>query len=141
MRKFRRDYFISHGHVLSDAQEAHDLREALMIALRKQELDRLRCLHAGALQHLSSYAPRGWFAAIISAPRELIDEVREALREIDRMWSEDEARCERQIRELLNAMRSDVWTAAALIERIEERYDADSIPGEAVARYRRECAS
>ena len=121
MRIFRPIHFIS--------DEADDLEEAILIALRKSR-DEPR-------KKWWDCAPRGW--NLRYAPPTLVRQVHQSLSAIDRMRLDDEARCERVISLLLDMMRSDVWRAALLIEQIEAEYEEGTIPRHAVARYRKEC--
>lgn len=68
-----------------------------------------------------------------------MDEKGEVSLAIEEMRREDEARCEATIARLLDAMRSDVFVAARLIEQIESEYEPGSLPREAVERFREEC--
>lgn len=138
--RFRPDHFITEdGHsLLSDAQHADDLEEAIRIAIRKSSLafdpDKFRYR-----RHWHYYAPAGWRVKVEYAPAALVAKVRADLEWVDAVQREDEARCERIISELLDAMRTDVFVAARLIEQIESEYKAGSIPRRAVVRFREEC--
>lgn len=106
-------------HFVSD--QADDLEEAIRIALRKSaiELDPERFRHR---RHWHFYAPREWRIKVEYAAAALVKKVRGDLKWVDAMRREDEARCERIISLLLDAMRSDVFMAASLIEQIEAHY-------------------
>ena len=130
MRRFKPVYFID--------DEAQDLEEAIRIALRKARLDPDTFRYR---RKWHFHAPDEWRAKAEAAPPALVKKVRDDLDWIDATRREDERRCEAMIALLLDAMRSDVWVAAVLIEYIEADYDEDSIPGVAVARFRKECGA
>jgi hypothetical protein len=115
--------------------EPDDLEEAIRMTLRgARDYGTWDC-------EWWDYAPRGWLAKVRNAPRELRQKVGLDLDAIDKMRREDEARCEATVVLLVDAMCADERQAALLIERIEEEYEEDTIPRQAVARYRKECAA
>lgn len=100
LARFRPDHFITDDGacVLSDAQYADDLEEALRIALRKQALDRPEVLRRRVFRSLADYAPRGWHAEVLAAPVALVRKVQADLDAIDEMRRDDEARLRRTCR-------------------------------------------
>jgi hypothetical protein len=115
--------------------EPYDLEEAVRMTLRgARDCGTWDC-------DWWDYAPRGWFSKVRNAPPELRRKVALDLNACDRMRREDWERCEAMIAFLLDVMHLDERLAAQLIERFEEEYEEDTIPRQAVARYRKECCT